>query len=1176
MKTIGIYNFVFDERYIWDETNYEIGRIGGPEIWSIEVSNEFIKRGYTVYVFGNPINEHLSENGVHYVKCENFKKTCNDVKFDIIILSRTVECIDDIVGCENVYLMAHDTTIGGNFTVEKLDRIKKVFYKSDFQKEILSKKYMIPENKFYRTFEAIDQDRYDENLNVKKKNKMLFSSGTDRGMRYIVERIFYKIRKEVPDFELDLCGHFYGDVYPDFVKADGINVLGNISREELIKHQCESKIWIYPTHGYDSEYNRNDETFCITAIENAYAENACILGDWGCFSSTLEGYEYFVGNKLYNSKMEPMDYDNLEEFSDILANEAIMCLKNDEYREKVVNSSKSVVKKYTWKNAVDGFERLFNVYCKDVMVYVMSYKDTPYLIRDNIHKVLQVGASLSEDKFGDLFDNVGDNISEKNKFFLDATGTYWVWKNVEDYDYIGVEGYRKHFDLTKEQIVEILSEYDLIATCVKSSLSIYDHYRKFHIINDLNFCESIVKEKYPELSEKFSRFLRNEHKIYIGGNFITSHENFNEINSFIFDILFDIEKKYGFTKYEDWLEYAKKSGQNSIPPDHKKNGMTSEVYQSGVIGYLYERLFTFFVIENYNKIYEVQHAKLDMIFKHNNMKTLLCCIGRLENKYIREYVEYNKVLGFTNICLYDNNREGEDDFRDVIGDYIDSGYVILKNYRNITEPCQFKAYNECYAEYGNKYDWIAFLDIDEFIFLNNNKSINEFLSNPIFDGFDKIHLNWLLFGDGDNLYNNGKPLLQRITTPLDINLKTIYDFPDTFHIKPIIRGGLGKITYAQTVHTPIDKVKCCNSFGIECDPLSPIVPYDFRNGGILHFTTKTAEEYADKVNRGFCDGNKTDKKTLIELFFKRNKVTADKVELFKEKTGVDVSYLLPYDGEKSDDVKIYSLCYAKKDFKFIDDKVITPLQVGAANGTNVCELKDNTGDNISESNYFYIESTGTYWIWKNVKDAKYKGQMQYRRPLSGVNETMNFDEIFSKYDVITCEPFNHVENNKPTEEQPMFIPANTVEEGYKFSNCADDLYILELAVKYYFPDYSDDYDKYIKRGQNLYYSNGFIMRSEDYDKYSEFLFGCLNGYLAFANIHSQEELVEHVRYNLETGKYIRYNEKNPITDAGFKWQTEIGGFLSERLWTLWVQHNFKQDRIYKLPYIKMEPDNMYT
>ena len=47
------------------------------------------------------------------------------------------------------------------------------------------------------------------------------------------------------------------------------------------------------------------------------------------------------------------------------------------------------------------------------------------------------------------------------------------------------------------------------------------------------------------------------------------------------------------------------------------------------------------------------------------MKTLLCCIGRRENDYIREFVEYNKVLGFTNICLYDNNYDGEEDFHEV-------------------------------------------------------------------------------------------------------------------------------------------------------------------------------------------------------------------------------------------------------------------------------------------------------------------------------------------------------------------------------------------------------------------------------------------------------------------------------------------------------------------------------
>ena len=558
------------------------------------------------------------------------------------------------------------------------------------------------------------------------------------------------------------------------------------------------------------------------------------------------------------------------------------------------------------------------------------------------------------------------------------------------------------------------------------------------------------------------------------------------------------------------------------------------------------------------------------------MKTLLCCIGRQENLYIREYVEYHKTLGFTNICLFDNNYDEEEDFRDVIGDYIDEGFVIIKDYRN-RKVCQLDAYNECYNTYGGEYDWIAFFDIDEFMFINCEKTIGEYLSRPEFNDFEMIHINWLMFGDNGQVRSDGRGILQRLTQFLDVNHKTLYSFPDSFHIKSIIRGGLTNVVWSATSHTPMSKLKCCNSYGIACDGDSPFAPYDLRNAGLRHFTTKTAEEFAIKIKKGFPDANPIKIDELITLFFARNEVTEEKIAIFKEINGVDMSYLLTpkYDGEKNNDVKIFSLCFDKKKFQFLNDAVITPLQVGAANGKNVCDVKDNSGDNISSSNYFYIENTGTYWIWKNVKDAKYKGQMQYRRPLSGVTEEMNFEEVFTKYDVITCEPFHHPSHKVPTADEPMIISADTVEQGYAFSNCLDDLLILEMSIKMYYPEYAEDYDKYIKNGPNLYYSNGFVMKAEDFDRYSEFLFNCLNGYLFLSGIKNEKDLIEHVKYNIEVGKYQRYPEPNKVQPQAVRWQCSIGGFLSERLWTLWLQHNFSDEKILKLPYIKME-ENMYT
>ena len=927
METIGIFIGPHFYGKCWDEKNKETRGIGGSELWAIELADEFARSGDKVYIFGVPEYEHECSNGVVYKRYENFFSTIENIKFDRIIMSRRVDAIYDTIPCDNIYLMCHDCVIVSAINKDslRLSKINKIFQQSTYQKEILKSRYGLNDSVFARTYQGIDVESYLHVDDSKKKNKTLLSQGKVRGIEWVIKNVFPLIKAEVPDFEIDLCG-YASDYEEDIYKQEGINILGSLTKDELIARQKESKIWIYPNYGIESTGEQCGETFSITTIENAMARCACILGDWGPWHTTLEGYKYFVGNDLYENILTPMKQENWGKFAREIADMAIKCLKDEEYRLKLVEDSYNIAKKYTWKFVADSFR-------------------------------------------------------------------------------------------------------------------------------------------------------------------------------------------------EEWEKERK-------------------------------------------------------AVKNDELKTMLCCIGRLENQYIREYVEYYKNLGVSNICLFDNNYDGEDDFRDVIGDYIDSGFVILKDYRN-RKVCQLDAYNECYSIYGNEYDWIAFFDIDEFMFIHGNNTINEYLSQKEFSNYDMIHINWLLLGDGDVLKNDGSPLLQRITKPLDINLQTQYSFPDNFHVKSIIRGGLKKVIWNQTSHTPTNDIKCCDASGDKCRCNSPFTPYDFRKAGLLHFTTKTAEEFAIKVKRGFPDGNPTTKEQMIESFFKRNKVTKEKIQIFNDILGVDMSHLLPYEGEKNKDIQIYSLCYSKKNFKFLNDSVITPLQVGAANGTNVCELKDNIGDNISDKNYFYIENTGTYWIWKNVTGAKYKGQMQYRRPLDGVNENLDFDDVFSRYKVITCEPFNHPANSQPTNENPMFIPAMTVEQGYAFSNCIDDLRVIEMVIELYYPEYKESYIKYIKNGENLYYSNGFIMKSEDFDKYCEFLFDCLDKYQQFVDVSTPQKLMERVVYNMEVGKYPKHMSPETRTKEGIRWQMSIGGFLSERLWTLWLLHNFKDEEIMKLPYNKME-ENMYT
>ena len=237
------------------------------------------------------------------------------------------------------------------------------------------------------------------------------------------------------------------------------------------------------------------------------------------------------------------------------------------------------------------------------------------------------------------------------------------------------------------------------------------------------------------------------------------------------------------------------------------------------------------------------------------IRTLLCCIGRKENQYIREFVEYNKMAGFTNICLFDNNYDGEDDFKDVIGDYIDEGYVILKDYRN-RQVCQVDAYNECYQEYKDQYDWIAFFDCDEFITFGSSAitSVGQALSDERYKDFDMVHINWLMFNDADLVHNDGRPVMMRfnkIVEPIDFK-RAFPDIPENFHVKSIVRGGLDGVVFGGP-HTPSGVTKCCDSVGNETVGTQWVQPYNYTHLFLRHYSDKTIDEYIDKITRGFPD-----------------------------------------------------------------------------------------------------------------------------------------------------------------------------------------------------------------------------------------------------------------------------------------------------------------------------------
>ena len=60
-----------------------------------------------------------------------------------------------------------------------------------------------------------------------------------------------------------------------------------------------------------------------------------------------------------------------------------------------------------------------------IRIYTLTHKNFE-IPKDPMYVPLQVGRATKDD-LGYLCDNTGDNISEKNCYYSELTGIYWIW-----------------------------------------------------------------------------------------------------------------------------------------------------------------------------------------------------------------------------------------------------------------------------------------------------------------------------------------------------------------------------------------------------------------------------------------------------------------------------------------------------------------------------------------------------------------------------------------------------------------------------------------------------------------------------------------------------------------------------------------------------------------------------
>lgn len=203
---------------------------------------------------------------------------------------------------------------------------------------------------------------------------------------------------------------------------------------------------------------------------------------------------------------------------------------------------------------------------KNIKIIIATHKKYK-MPEDEMYIPLQVGAEGKE-SLGYEKDNIGDNISFKNAFYCELTGLYWAWKNLNA-DYIGLSHYRRHFTCSKkipeteqekfqiilnlEQTDELLNDVGILLPKKRKYYieNLYDHYKHTMFIEPLDETRNIIKKQCPEYLPEFDK-LHKRTSAHMFNMFIMKREYLNEYCKWLFQILFELEKRVDPKQYDSF------------------------------------------------------------------------------------------------------------------------------------------------------------------------------------------------------------------------------------------------------------------------------------------------------------------------------------------------------------------------------------------------------------------------------------------------------------------------------------------------------------------------------------------------------------------------------------------------------------------------------------------------
>lgn len=214
--------------------------------------------------------------------------------------------------------------------------------------------------------------------------------------------------------------------------------------------------------------------------------------------------------------------------------------------------------------------------------------------KEGIYEPIHVGRAGATCSLPYAGDDTGEHISEKNATFCELTAVYWAWKQLSHEDAIGLCHYRRYFANkrfgAKRERIACGTDYEKILATVPCILppmrnyfieTNYSQYVHAHHEADLTITREILATRHPDYLPAWEQVTAST-KGHRFNMFVMRWELFDAYCTWLFDILFELEKRLDISAYS--------------------------AYDKRVFGFVAERLLDVYLIKE-----QIPYATLPMV-----------------------------------------------------------------------------------------------------------------------------------------------------------------------------------------------------------------------------------------------------------------------------------------------------------------------------------------------------------------------------------------------------------------------------------------------------------------------------------------------------------------------------------------------------------------------------------